>query len=191
MREEEEQQLVLLAQQGDVKAFEAIVLAHQKAIYSFVYNTTHNVMDAEEIAQDVFVKAYRNLSSFRGDARLKTWLFKIAHNTLASHFRKKEVKTSPIDETPLGEANESAIAGAMSAITTEERSRYIEEALGKMAPQQQLLIQLFYLEELSLKEIETVTGLNEGSIKTGLMRGRNRLYALLKESLKQEIHTLL
>ena len=59
------------------------------------------------------------------------------------------------------------------------------------SPQQRVLIQLFYLEENSIKEIREITGLNDGSIKTGLMRGRNRLYALLQEILQNEIHSLL
>jgi RNA polymerase sigma-70 factor (ECF subfamily) len=61
----------------------------------------------------------------------------------------------------------------------------------KMAPQQRQLIQLFYLEELSIKEIEAITGLNEGSIKTGIMRGRNRLYTLLQTVLPSETQSLL
>ena len=191
MTAEQEQQWVLAAQRGDMKAFEAIVSAFENAVYSFVYNTTRNQMDAEEITQDVFVKAYRNLSSFRGDAKLKTWLFTIAHNTTASHFRKKELATTPVDDETNSIQLESTVTGALSSINAEERSRFLAEAMDKMAPQQRQLIQLFYLEELSIKEIEEITGLNEGSIKTGLMRGRNRLHTLLHEVLPSETQSLL
>lgn len=191
MSAEQEQQWVLAAQGGDIKAFEAIVSAFEAAVFSFVYNATRNQMDAEEITQDVFVKAYRNLASFRGDAKLTTWLFTIAHNTTASHFRKKEIPTTPVDEAPFGQHPESTVTDALTAIGVDERTHYLHLALEKMAPQQRQLIQLFYLEELSIKEIEGVTGLNEGSIKTGLMRGRNRLHTLLHELLPTETQSLL
>ncbi len=191
MSAEQEQQWVQAAQRGDIKAFEAIVSAFEDAVYSFVFNSTRNQMDAEEITQDVFVKAYRNLASFRGDAKVKTWLFTIAHNTTASHFRKKELPTTPVDDAPVSQHPVSNVADALSSISTNERSRYLHMAMDKMAPQQRQLIQLFYLEELSVKEIEAITGLNEGSIKTGLMRGRNRLHTLLHTVLPTETQSLL
>ncbi len=191
MSAEKEQQWVQAAQRGDIKAFEAIVSAFEDAVFSFVYNATRNQMDAEEITQDVFVKAYRNLASFRGDAKLKTWLFTIAHNTTASHFRKKELPTTPVDDAPASQHPESYVADALSSISANERTRYLNLAMDKMAPQQRQLIQLFYLEELSIKEIEDITGLNEGSIKTGLMRGRNRLHTLLHTVLPTETQSLL
>lgn len=191
MTAEQEKNVLAAAIKGDLKAFEAIVAAYQDAVFSYVYNTTHNQMDAEELTQDVFMKAYRHLNKFRGDARLKTWLFSIAHNTTASHFRKKELTTTPVDDAPEIHENDTRIGDALGVASASDQKKYIALAMEQMAPQQRQLIQLFYLEELSIKEIEEITGLNEGSIKTGMMRGRNRLHALLKESLQDEIHTLL
>jgi len=191
MTAEQEKETLAAALNGNLKAFEALVVAYQDAVFSYVYNTTRNQMDAEELTQDVFVKAYTNLSKFRGDAKLKTWLFSIAHNTTASHYRKKEIPTTPADDAQHLLNDHTIIGDALGLVTSTERKKHLAAAMEKMAPQQRQLIQLFYLEELSIKEIEEITGLNEGSIKTGVMRGRNRLYALLKETLNDEIHTLL
>jgi RNA polymerase sigma factor (sigma-70 family) len=186
-----EQSLISRAQTGDVHAFEQLLYMHEDAVYSFVYNAVRNEMDAEEITQDVFMKAYRNLNTFRGDAKLRTWLFTIAHNTTASRFRKKQLKTTSVDDSPAALANGSHLEESFGKLAGAERTRYISEAMEQMAPQQRQLIQLFYLEELSIKEIGKITGLSDASIKTGLNRGRNRLYHLLEKLLKEEIHSLL
>lgn len=192
MPNEHELPWIAAAQKGDVRAFERILNAYQNAVYSFVFNATRNELDTEEITQDVFVKAFKNINTFRGDAKLKSWLFSIAHNTTASYYRKKRLKTTSVDhEDSHIQVPDSRLDDAMSSLAVEERTRFMGLALDKMAPQQRQLIQLFYLEELSIKEIQEITHLNEGSIKTGLMRGRNRLHTLLKEILSNEIHSLL
>ncbi len=191
MTETAEQNIITRAQKGDLLAFEQLLYAHQDSVYSFVYNKVRNEMDAEEITQDVFVKAYKNISSFRGDAKLRTWLFTIAHNTTASHYRKKELDTTPVDDSRKAQQAGNNVESSLAAINDDERKRFIAFAMEKMAPQQRELLQLFYLEELSIKEIQEVTGLSDSSIKTGLTRGRNRLYVLLEELLKDELHSLL
>lgn len=191
MTAEQETKCIQAVVKGDSRAFESLVLAYQDRIYSFIYNTVRNQMDAEEIAQDVFVKAYKNLDRFKGESKFSTWLYSIAHNTTASFFRKKRIQTNTLEEDSPAMGFESSLETSLDSIKKEERDKYIEIAMEKMAPQQRVLIQLFYLEENSIKEIREITGLNDGSIKTGLMRGRNRLYALLQEILQNEIHSLL
>ena len=176
---------------GNARAFEQLVLRHQDKIYGFVYNMVRNDMDAEEITQDVFVKAYRNLDRFKGDAKFTTWLFSIAHNTTASYYRKKRIQTNSLEDDSPAMGHESQMETSIESLKKEERDRFIHQAMEKMAPQQRMLIQLFYLDELSIKEIEDISGLNAGTIKTGLMRGRNRLYTLLQDILENEMHELL
>lgn len=186
-----EQNYLARAQKGDLRAFEQLLYMHEDAVYGFVFNKVRNEMDAEEITQDVFMKAYKNINTFRKEAKLRTWLFTIAHNTTASHYRKKELKTTPVEDTPMAYGVGSTVDESMNKVSGEERIRFITRAMGNMAPQQRELIQLFYLEELSIKEICDITQLSEASVKTGLNRGRNRLYQLLEDILKEEIHSLL
>ncbi len=168
---------------GNVNAFENLVLAYQNKVYSFVFNMVRNQMDAEELTQDVFVKVYRKLHLFRGDAKFSTWIFSIAHNTVASSFRKKQLATTSVDDYKTANSIFEDVDNAFDTLSLQERNDCIARALELLAPQQKLLIQLFYLEEQSLKEIETITGLNNGSIKTGLMRARNRLYSILENTM--------
>ena len=172
---------------GNVNAYENLVLKYQDMIYSFVYNMVRNDMDAEELTQDVFIKAFRKLALFRAEAKFSTWLFTIAHNTVASSFRKKQLKTSAVDDYVTENFAFDNVDNAFEMLSLKERNNTIGQALEQLAPQQKLLIQLFYLEEQSLKEIENITGLTNGSIKTGLMRARKRLYNILSDTLDQDI----
>lgn len=191
MAAQDELELIKDVLAGNARAFERLVLRHQDKIYSFVYNMVRNDMDAEEITQDVFVKVYRNLDKFKGDAKFTTWLFSIAHNTTASYYRKKRIQTNSLEDDSPAMGFESDMETTIEGLKREERDRYISLAMEKMAPQQRMLMQLFYLDERSVKEISDISGLNAGSIKTGLMRARNRLYGLLQDILKNEMHELL
>ncbi len=136
-------------------------------------------------------REYRNLDKFKGEAKFTTWLFSIAHNTTASYYRKKRIQTNSLEDDSPAMGFESQMETSVESLKKEERDRFIQLAMEKMAPQQRMLIQLFYLDELSINEISEISGLNAGSIKTGLMRGRNRLYTLLQEILNNEMHELL
>ena len=91
-------ELVRLAQQGDADAFAALFNAHKAKIYSLCLRMTSNTAEAEDLAQDAFLQAFRKLASFRGDSTLSTWLHRVAVNTVLMHFRKKGRREVSIDE---------------------------------------------------------------------------------------------
>lgn len=98
-------ELVRLAQQGDSDAFAALFNAHKAKIYSLCLRMTNNTAEAEDLAQDAFLQAFRKLASFRGDSTLSTWLHRVAVNTVLMHFRKKGRREVSIDEPVNAEAN--------------------------------------------------------------------------------------
>ena len=99
MTEAQAIQLIDLVKRGNTNAFEKLVLHYQNMVFSFVYNMVRNQMDAEELTQDVFVKAFRKIDIFRGESKFSTWLFTIARNTVASSFRKKQLETIDVDDS--------------------------------------------------------------------------------------------
>ena len=181
MTEAQAIQLIELVKGGNANAFEKLVLHYQNMVFSFIYNMVQNQMDAEELTQDVFVKAYRKLELFRGESKFSTWLFTIARNNVSSSFRKKQLDTIDVDDSKTAHLEVDEVDNAFDVLSKKERNETIGIALNQLAPQQKMLLQLFYLEEQSLKEIEEITGLSNGSIKTGLMRARNNLYSVLTE----------
>lgn len=186
----QEKEYILRLQKGDERALEVLIKHYQNKVYSLVFNMVKNEDDAVELTQDVFIKIYQKSESFQFNAKFSTWLFSVAYNTTISFLRKKQVKWEEINEDRVV-YHSGTTELASDHIKSEERSKHIKEALEKMGEQQQVLVQLFYLEELSMKEIEEVTGIKINSIKIGLMRARQNLLKHLSASLKEELNSLL
>ena len=186
----QEKEYVIRLQKGDERALEVLIKHYQKRVYSLVLNMVKNEDDAIELTQDVFIKIYEKANSFQFNAKFSTWLFSVAYNTTISFLRKKQIKWEEINEDRVDYVSDS-YEMTSGLLQSEERNKYIKEALSKMGEQQKILMQLFYLEELSMKEIEEVTGIKINSIKIGLMRARQNLLKHLSTSLQGELNSLL
>ena len=186
----QEKEYIVSLQKGDERALEVLIKHYQNRLYSLVLNLVKNEDDAIELTQDIFIKIYEKSSSFQFNAKFSTWLFSVAYNTTISFLRKKHIKLEEINEERVDYISGS-YEMTSSLLQSEERTIYIQEALSKMGEQQKILVQLFYLEELSMKEIEEVTGIKINSIKIGLMRARQNLLKHLSASLQGELNSLL
>jgi RNA polymerase sigma factor (sigma-70 family) len=186
----QEKEYIVRLQKGDERALEVLIKHYQNRVYSLVLNMVKNEDDAIELTQDVFIKIYEKSSSFQFNSKFSTWLFSVVYNTTISFLRKKQIHWEEINEDRV-DYQFGSTEPASDLIKSEERMKYINEALSKMGEQQQVLVQLFYLEELSMKEIEEITGIKMNSIKIGLMRARQNLLKHLSASLQGELKSLL
>jgi RNA polymerase sigma-70 factor (ECF subfamily) len=175
---------------GDGQAYATLVNNYKDMAVSLAYNILLNREDAEETAQDAFIKVYSSLRAFKGNAKFSTWLYRIIVNTALN--KKKIKKHYPIelteslnDELP-AEINDIVARG----ITTEHR-KYIQLAMGSLNDNERICITLYYLNELSVDEINESTGISTSNIKVLLYRGRKNLYKTLYIYLKDEITNLI
>ena len=175
---------------GDKEAFGGLVDAYKDMVYTVCLRMLTSAADAEEAAQEVFVKAFRFLGSFQGKSRFSTWLYRIAYNHCISVIRKKVKVIDLVDEVPEGKAEEGEVDG-LENITAQERSRYLKMALESLAETDAVVVTLFYYEELSLEEISTVTGLSSSNIRIKLHRSRKKMYQVIRENLKSEVSSIL
>jgi RNA polymerase sigma-70 factor (ECF subfamily) len=176
--------------QGDVNAFATLVEKYRDMAVGLAYNILLNRQDAEEVAQDAFVKAYRSLTSFKAESKFSTWLYRIIVNAALN--KKKQVKTRSAlwqkfisHNKPAGENTEEC------SNTSSIDKKQIHIALQSLNENERICISLFYLEELSAEEINEVTDLSISNIKVLLHRGRKRFYQSLQGALKNEIKDLL
>jgi RNA polymerase sigma factor (sigma-70 family) len=175
---------------GDAPAYATLVNRYKDMAVILAYNILLNRQDAEEVAQDAFVKAYTSLRAFRGGSKFSTWLYRIIVNTalnkkkLKKHFA--EALHSAGDELP-----PAGIDSIPAAQVTGEHRKHIQLAMRTLAPNERLCITLYYLNELSVDEIRELTGFSPSNIKVLLYRGRKNLYQLLYHHLKSEITTLI
>lgn len=175
---------------GDREAFGGLVDAHKDLVYTLCLRMLTSEADAEEAAQDVFVKAYRSIGSFQSKSKFSTWLYRIAYNHCISVIRKKVKMIDLVDEVPEGKLDEREMNG-LESISAEERSRYLKMAIDSLAETDAVVVTLFYYDELSLEEIAEVTGLSNSNIRIKLHRSRKLMYQVICRYLKSEVSSIL
>jgi len=177
--------------QGDTNAFAYLINKYKDMVYTIAIKIVKSHEDAEEVAQDSFLKAYEKLDSFKGNSKFSTWLYTIAYRNSITKIRKKKVATSDIDEYVMDNYSEGSEFPQLEAIKNGEQQKYVREAIGRLPEKDALLITLFYMNESSVEEIEQITNLTQSNIKVKLFRARKKLNTELSFLLKEEVKTIL
>lgn len=182
-----ENQIIESVKSGDIRQFEKIVRLHSAKIFSLAESLLKNREDAEEATQDVFFKTFKSLDKFRGDAKLSTYLYRICFNECTNRNRLRPVKF----DFEISESAETAIEDEFYSMKRTEQKKYLSAALKKLPPDYSGIITLFYLEELSHKEIMEITGLSLSNVKVKLHRAKNAFSKVINEQLKNEVKDLI
>ncbi len=172
---------------GDANAFSVLVDNYKNLVFTLTLRMLKNREEAEEAAQDTFIKIYKSLKSFKGDSKFSTYVYKVAYNTCLDSIKKnkKYIKDVAIDE--LTEHHVKTIDNALNDLTEAEYQQSIKKCIDLLPEMDGFLLTLFYFEELSLDEIAAVVNLEANNIKVKLFRSRKKLMTILKERLEPEI----
>ncbi|HKL08433.1 MAG TPA: sigma-70 family RNA polymerase sigma factor [Bacteroidales bacterium] len=176
---------------GDVHAFSYLVDMHKSMVYTLALRMLKNPENAEELAQDVFVKAFQSMEKFKFESKFSTWLYRITYNAAISILRKKHVEMADIDDVQLPENNVVDTFNAITELKNYEQRTYVKQALEQLKDEDALIITLFYLDENSVEEISVITGFTVANVKVKLHRARKRFYDALKLILKDEVKMIL
>lgn len=177
--------------QGDTNAFAYLINKYKDMAYTLAIKIVKSHEDAEEVAQDSFLKAYEKLDSFKGNSKFSTWLYTIVYRNSITKIRKKKVATSGIDDYVMDNYSEGHEFPQLEAIKNGEQQKYVREAIDRLPEKDALLITLFYMNESSVEEIEQITSLTQSNIKVKLFRARKKLNTELSFLLKEEVKTIL
>ncbi|HBL26078.1 MAG TPA: RNA polymerase subunit sigma-24 [Acidobacteria bacterium] len=178
-------ELVAEALGGAEEAFREIVVRFERPVYSLIARMLQDPATAEDLAQEVFVKAFRRLDTYDPSRKLASWLFKIAHNTTIDHLRRHTPETIPLEtgKDP-GEEHRGGLAAVLaddslespsSAAERRDMARSLERAIARLRPDYREVVVLFYIEGASYQEICEATDLPLGTVKTNLHRARKEL----------------
>ena len=190
--EERAREAALLARirAGEIELFETIVRTHQRRIFRLLYALLRNAADADALTQDVFVKAWRALGDFKGEAALETWLTRIAINSVRDAVRRRRPVVAFADLAREGSSGEDALPRGLDPtdgtsperdlLSREIRTRIAEALLG-LSPRQRAVFVMKHYEERSIAEIGGITGLDEGTIKSHLFRAARKLRQRLED----------
>ena len=182
--------LVTKVLQGDRNAFAAIVDNYKDMAVSIAFNILLNQEDAEEVAQDSFVKAFKALPAFKGQSKFSTWFYRIIINTALNKKKGKKQQSIFLEESVyenLPAENDNLLSKAIRKQSKEQ----ILTALSELSNSERICISLYYLEELSVEEIHEVSAISVSNIKVLLHRARKRLFTILQLQLKNEITDLI
>ncbi|MCB2196644.1 MAG: sigma-70 family RNA polymerase sigma factor [Bacteroidetes bacterium] len=176
---------------GDVNAYSHLVDRYKGLVYTVALRMLKNEEDAEELAQDTFVKAFKSLKDFKFESKFSTWLYRITYNAAISKLRKKQIEVYDVDDVTLPENEVLSTYNAINDLKKAEQKKYINEAIQNLKEDDAFIITLYYLEENSMDEIIDITGLNLSNVKVKLHRARKRFYDELKVILKHEVKAIL
>ena len=158
---------------GDRNAYALLVDRYKDRVYSLVVGIVRRRETAEEIAQDVFVKAFTSLKKFRKEAGFSTWLYRIAYNSAISETRKRKYLHHSFDDQL--EKTASLQLDQENPETVEEKHKLLQRALDQLPPEEKLILMLYYFDDHSVEEISRNMGLSVSNVKIKLFRLRNKL----------------
>ncbi len=169
--------------QGNSSAYSFLVAKHKNLVFSIALKILNNREDAEEVAQDAFVKAYRSIAGFEGKSKFSTWLYRIVYNSAISKTRKRKLEFVPMDNYLILNHTDADDVAPYKDGDTEEQMTILRDALKTLTEDESLLISLFYHGEKSVEEISYITGLSESNVKVRLHRIRKKLHERMKSKI--------
>lgn len=188
----EEEKLINGVLGGNRQAFQELVERYQDYVFTITVKVLRSREEAEEAAQDVFLKVYKMLGTFEQKAKFSTWLYTIAYRTAIDRSRRKTIETRSIDddESFVQVADQNAQT-PLQVMQQQDLQGQLAAAIDQLKPMDATVISLFYIHENSINEIAEITGLSVSNIKTKLHRLRETLREQLGKQLKAEIKDFL
>jgi len=173
---------------GDQQAYAGLVNRYQNYVFTLTLRFIKSREDAEEVSQDIFVKAYRSLADFRGASKFSTWLYTIVNTTCITFLRKKKLDIQSLDNEAVFEKVENHDSG-FSANQVEQKSKVnmVNSAISMLNHDDSEILTLFYKAEQSLEEIGRILGLESNTVKVRLHRARTRLKERMETSFSEEV----
>ncbi len=168
---------------GNREAFKLLIQQYERLVAHMVYRVIPNQEDREELCQDVFIKVFRKLPSFKFDAKLSTWIATIAYRESLNHLKKKKqisALDSGVNSLEQAEANWIDYETPEQLMNKSDTKTIVHQFIDQLPSQYKTVLTLFHLEEMTYPEIVEITGMPEGTVKNYLFRGRK----LLKDKLK-------
>ncbi len=185
-RQKDEVALIAQAVEGSERAFQTLVERYQRPVFSLVVRMVRDHGIAEDVTQEVFVKAWLALARFDPRRRFASWLFKIASNASIDHLRRKKLPTTPIESSDPDESSilertpDEHAEAADTLVRRHELVAALEASMAALRPEYRLVVLLRFKEELPYRDIAEITGMPLGTVKTNLRRARREIEQRLR-----------
>lgn len=172
---------------GDTKAFTVLVDRYKDLVFTLAIRMLKNREEAEELAQDTFVKVYKSLDKFKGESKFSTWIYRVAYNSCLDRLKRNKRQLNEVEINEFTEHNIKTLDNALDNLEMYEQQKTIQNCLQQLPSEDGFLMTLYYYEELSLDEIATIVNIEANTVKVRLFRIRKKLAGILKQRLEPEI----
>jgi RNA polymerase sigma-70 factor (ECF subfamily) len=181
----DEKELVSKVLKGDLVEFKTLVEQYQNLVFCVIRRVFREDEDVEDVCQEVFIKVHQHLARFKFQSKLSTWIAQITYRTALNYLKKQKrnlisVPTKPIEDVFLSSEN------IEQKLNDLDVAAYLEKLIAQLPEQYKLVLTLYHLKEFSYQEIEVITGMPEGTVKSYLFRARKMLKDKLANYLKNE-----
>ncbi len=180
MKEAEDDVYIDRIKKGDPASYAFIVEKYKDMAYTIALRILRNSGDAEDTAQESFLKAYQQIHRFEGKSKFSTWLYTIVYRTSITKLQKTKVETLSMHDGFSDQYLPDDAEDQMEKLEITDKRKFINEAIGRLPQTESLLITLFYLNENTIKEIVVITGLTESNVKVKLFRAKKILQEQLR-----------
>ena len=187
MTNEDTDQLITRIKDGDTRAYEILVNGYKSLVFSLTLRMLKNKEEAEEIAQDVFVKVFTSIHNFKGDSKFSTWLYRVTRNRCLDYLRSKRKVFNEINVDDLSYTRLDEASNALELMMEDERNEKLRDCFQYISADDASVLTLFYFEEKNLQEVAEVLDTTVNSAKVRLHRARKRLAAVLIDKMEPEI----
>lgn len=187
MNQDTDQLIIDKVLDGDSNAYRVLIDKYRDLVFTVVIRIVKSREEAEEVAQDTFIKAYQSLKDFKGASKFSTWLYSIAYRKALDRVRKMRRVSKVELHDDRTDYDVGHMENALGHMMAEERKKAVRQCLEKLPEKDAAIVTFFYFEELSIKEIATLTNLTEDNIKVKLHRSRKKMFSMLEHFIRPEI----
>jgi RNA polymerase sigma factor (sigma-70 family) len=175
---------------GKINAFSYLIDRHKNKAFNLAFRICGNREEAEEIAQDAFLKAFRSLKNFKMKSSFSTWLYRIVYNTAVSLVRNRRKGVLALEDFPADVIDFLSINKNQDEAVDDYRNSLVNFALQKVSEEERGLISLYYYNELETEEISKITGISKSNIKVKLFRARQKMSEIIRKVEKKNVFLL-
>jgi RNA polymerase sigma factor (sigma-70 family) len=182
----EEDAYISRVKDGDLAPYTLIVDKYKHMAYTIALRILNNEEDAQDAAQESFIKAYQQIHQFEGKSKFSTWLYTIVYRTAISKLKENKIETISISNSINENYPQDYATPQLEQLQLEDEQKYVKQAIQRLPKMEALLITLFYINENTVREIHGITGLSLANIKIKLFRARKKLERELQFLIKQK-----
>jgi RNA polymerase sigma factor (sigma-70 family) len=183
----EDQHYINLVLDGNTNSFATLVDRYKDLVFTLALKMLNNREEAEEIAQDTFIKVYNSLNKFKGESKFSTWIYKVTYNTCLDALKKKKKQQNVTYIEDFSEHQTKTLENILDSIDEKERNQAIQDCLEELPSDEAFLLTLYYFDDQSIEEIAKIMNSSISNIKVKLFRTRKKLASILKNRLEPEI----